>query len=273
MAHAKNIKSTTGLASKALSSPNGHRALPRWFALATIAACSFSPTGVSAQLALEDQVAELETLVAELEALTQHVEVEYEKMDGLAGPHVIFEGANVHVRSGSGTTGDGGALRGLGNLVVGYNIDTGADGWETRTGSHNLVVGDNHTYSSFAGFVAGHNNTISGGRASVCGGRANTASGPFSSVSGGFRNVASGKDSSVSGGANNLASGRQSTVSGGQLNETSGPYSSVSGGQYSTASGNYSSVSGGTNNLASGNHSTVAGGRYTEASKHYSVLP
>ena len=60
-----------------------------------------------------------------LEDLAQFVRVEEGPLDGLIGPHVIFEGANVHIRSGAGATDDGsaggGALTGLGNLVIGYN--------------------------------------------------------------------------------------------------------------------------------------------------------
>ena len=35
--------------------------------------------------------------------------------------------------------------RGLGNLVIGYNEDSGDD---DRSGSHNLIVGGYHSYSS-----------------------------------------------------------------------------------------------------------------------------
>jgi hypothetical protein len=45
-----------------------------------------------------------------------------------------FAGVNVHVQSGSGTT--AGIINGKGNLVVGYNEDSGLG---TKDGSHNLV--------------------------------------------------------------------------------------------------------------------------------------
>ena len=84
---------------------------------------------------LANRVAELEAQVEVLSAILEFVYVETEEMDGLAGPHWIIEGANVHVRSGSGGTSDGCEpkipglprypncedLTGLGNLVVGYN--------------------------------------------------------------------------------------------------------------------------------------------------------
>ena len=129
---------------------------------------------------LQFQIEELDT--GGESALEGFVTVNNDEMDGLAGPHIIFEGANVHVRSGSGATDDSGVLTGLGNLVVGYNEDASLPGEqpENRTGSHNLVVGSEHTYSSYGGFVAGLNNNVSGPSASVSGGGNNTASSQFS---------------------------------------------------------------------------------------------
>src|SRR5207253_11308856 len=65
-------------------------------------------------------------------------------------------------------------------------------GAHDRSGSHNVVVGDEHTYSSFGGLVAGSHNSITGRFASVTGGGFNTASGDHSSVSAGGFNSASG---------------------------------------------------------------------------------
>ena len=164
---------------------------------------------------LADRVAELEAQVEELSAILQFVYVEMEEINGLAGPHWIIEGANVHVRSGSGSTRDWcgtldpdfpncESLTGLGNLVVGYNERVRPRGGpfptEVRTGSHNLVAGMFHSYTSFAGFVAGERNKITDQSVSVTGGRNNEASGYNSSVSGGHRNLASGIGASVSGG-------------------------------------------------------------------------
>jgi hypothetical protein len=192
---------------------------------------------------LANRVAELEAQVEELSAILQYVHVETEEINRLAGPHWIVEGANVHVRSGSGETGDGcnidapncESLTGLGNLIVGYNEKARRGGGpfphEIRTGSHNLVVGDLHSYRSYAGFVAGVNNKVTHGYASICGGGSNKAAGYASSISGGKGNVASGLDSSVSGGNANEASGNNSSVSGGYQNVASGETSSVSGGK------------------------------------------
>jgi hypothetical protein len=222
--------------------------------------------------ALEAQVSALEAQVEALMTFVQAVEpfisVNPDPMDGLAGPHIIFEGVNVHVRSGSGATDDGwwspepgpppaGALTGLGNLVVGYNED--AMQIRARAGSHNLVVGEEHAYSSYGGFVAGYNNNVTGEYSSVSGGSYNIASGGVSSVSGGQANGARGALSSVSGGTNNNASGWGSSICGGSGNAAVAGESSVSGGSLNTASGRWSSVSGGSHRNAPTAGSWAAG--------------
>src|SRR5207244_2154260 len=83
-------------------------------------------------------------------------------------------------RFGAGAT--DGPVNGKGNLIVGYDANTGG---HARTGSHNLVVGDEHTYSSYGGLVTGSHNSVLAPGASVTGGGNNTASAEFASVSGG----------------------------------------------------------------------------------------
>ncbi len=189
---------------------------------------------------------------------------------------LIFEGCNVHVRNGMGMTdskdGSVGVGRGTGNLIIGYDEDGVGD--KDRTGSHNLVVGGEHTYSSYGGLVAGYRNSLTGSNASVTGGTFNEARGPKSSVSGGFSNVASADSSSVSGGAGNKANGIQASVSGGLNNEALSDLSSVSGGASNQAAmGKYSSVSGGFGNVAAGEGANVSGGYQNTAwGKQSSVL-
>jgi len=123
--------------------------------------------------ALRAEVHELATRVAALSSLLQHFSRE--------GNDVIIEGANFHVRNGTGAT--AGAVNGLGNLVIGYNEarSTGA----TRTGSHNVVVGSEHDYSAAGGLVVGFRNAVSGDFAAVTGGQGNTASGAAAAIGGG----------------------------------------------------------------------------------------
>src|SRR5205823_3933580 len=94
-------------------------------------------------------------------ALAQYVYVDQTTINGLVGPHVIFHDANVHVRNGNAETYSN--ANGLGNLVVGYNANTDAANHVLpaghRVGSHNLIVGDGHSYLSSGGFVAGFVNS------------------------------------------------------------------------------------------------------------------
>lgn len=122
--------------------------------------------------------------------LAKYVKIDPGVVNGVKGPHVIFSGVNLHVESGSGTTAEGGAPTGLGNLIVGYNempMPTGG----SRIGSHNLVVGPSHAFTSTGGAVFGDNNLISGQSATILGGNHNSATGPNSSILGGFRVVVS----------------------------------------------------------------------------------
>ncbi len=186
--------------------------------------------------------------------LGEFVRVDTGEMNGVAGPHVIFEGANVHVRSGSGNTDDNTSPSGLGNLIIGYNEKPGDLLAGEREGSHNLVVGRLHRFSSWGGLVAGQQNTISG---------------PYSSVSGGSYNQAIGEGASVSGGSKNDATGLYSNVSGGGDNVASGDFSSVSGGGLNAAIGEGASVSGGFTNWAKGLFASVGGGAFRQTSKDF----
>jgi hypothetical protein len=101
-------------------------------------------------------------------------------MAGVVGPNIVFTGANIHIVDGSGSTDDnGGALRGLGNLVIGYvaNGNGQTSEIEPRTGSHNLIIGAGNGFTSFGGSVAGEGNEISGGYADISGGCLTTPAG------------------------------------------------------------------------------------------------
>ena len=242
----------------------------------------------------------IDLLESNLINLQNRIEVLENLLAGVvrAKNNIYFEGMNVFVRNGSGST--DGRVNGLGNLIVGYDKPRSTN--STKTGSHNLVVGDEHNYSSYGGFVAGRRNTISGrwatvsggfvnkasqeysvvsggsgnmasgARSTVSGGADNTASDWYSSVSGGSGNTASGDYSSVSGGSGNTASVSGSSISGGRFNTASGAYGSISGGSYNTVNWYYSSISGGRNNTASGDYSSVSGGRHNVASGDYSFV-
>ena len=181
------------------------------------------------------------------------------------GTDVFFNGCNVNVRSGSGST--NGTVNGKGNLIIGYNEGAGS-----TTGSHNLIIGNGHSFSSFGGIVAGVKNSIEGPFASVTGGYRNTASAYASSVSGGSHNYASAYYSSVSGGRNNTASGYAASVSGGYGNQATGNSASVSGGSSNYATNLYSSVSGGKNNYAQSKGASISGGSFNYATNYFSSV-
>jgi hypothetical protein len=101
---------------------------------------------------------------------------------------VRITGANLRLVNGLGATE---TTNGTGNLLVGYPEP--GDGGETgQPGSHNVVVGTQHRFSSFGGLVVGRQNELRGAFAAVSGGSGNTASGEFSSVSGGQNRTATG---------------------------------------------------------------------------------
>jgi len=209
----------------------------------------------SARIAGDDNEASLRTaadwfLQTQIDELAESgspldpfVTVNNNPMNGLAGPHIIFEGANVNVRSGSGATNDGwsgehqpepGSLLGLGNLIVGYNENQSPFGRtctdpypseclregpnyvnDVRTGSHNLIVGPEHTYTSFGGLIAGWSNAVTH---------------RYSSVTAGLENEARGPHTLIAGGGSNLAVADQSTLVGSSGSTTFGMYSTISGG-------------------------------------------
>jgi hypothetical protein len=76
--------------------------------------------------------------VAALEDLLQHF--------SRKGNEVFITGANLHIVNGLADTETTNAL---GNLIVGYNEPFGEG--DVRTGSHNVVVGKWHNFSSSGG--------------------------------------------------------------------------------------------------------------------------
>ncbi|MDA2919286.1 hypothetical protein MYX76_07335 [Desulfobacterota bacterium AH_259_B03_O07] len=169
---------------------------------------------------LEEELDSLKANMGTLHDLEKYVRIVPGAIEGLSGPHLIFEGVNVHVRNKRSASG---SIDGLGNLIIGYNELGDETGLfyptPVRSGSHNLVVGSGHTYSSAGGFVAGYRNTLTGSFSSITGGFLNTAGGEFSLVAGGLLNRSSGEFSLVSGGMQNNASSLAASIIGGSYNE------------------------------------------------------
>jgi hypothetical protein len=207
--------------------------------------------GQPVDLVCEGECTEIEPRVDTLEAqLAEAMETIAALQDVLAGvtrteDAIVISGANLQVVDGTGST--TGPTNGLGNVIIGYNE---ADLDKEQTGSHNLIVGMQHEFTSYGGIVGGEDNAILAPGASVFGGKGNIAAEDFATVGGGSLNVAQGELSTVSGGFKNGASALNASVSGGCENQATNFYSSVSGGFKNTASGQFSSVSGGSTRSA-----------------------
>jgi hypothetical protein len=210
------------------------------------------PNGKPFQI-LQQEINQLQTQLAAANAAIQNLQTELSQqnvqnafdlgnyvtvdtqdptVNGLKAPNVFFEGANFHVESGSGATVD---TTGLGNLVIGYDEDSlNASAIDAaRTGSHNLIVGPDHEFTSSGGVVAGFANEVAADYASVVGGEYNLSAAPSTSVSGGNCNVAG---SSTPGTCPGLTQpGEAAVVSGGSSNAASGQASSIGGGATQTA--------------------------------------
>lgn len=199
-------------------------------------------------------------------------------------PTAIFEGVNLQVVSGLGTTH---GANGAGNIIIGYNEDVASSPffcsnptmdnqtdcenngsiWDNNVhrGSHYLVLGKGNSFDNYSGIVSGNNNVINGLYSSILGGDKNLVSNYNTVVVGGSLNVASGLNSVVSGGIENTASGDMASVTAGEENVASGAISSVTGGADNEASGIGSTVSGGVLNVSSGSGATVSGGQARSA--------
>ena len=133
-----------------------------------------------------DRIAKLEERLAALEKKTGPIQFEERSRT------LTLSGVNVQIVNGLKRTQ---SKNGLGNLIIGYNEESNrmraiaasdrADYDRLRSGSHNVVVGTKHVYTSVGGLVAGYKNGIHGPYSTVTGGHLNQALGGASSISGG----------------------------------------------------------------------------------------
>jgi uncharacterized coiled-coil protein SlyX len=139
-----------------------------------------------------------------LTELAKYVKVEMGTLNEVKGPHVVFTGVNLHVRSGRNATNDGGTLSGLGNLIVGYNetqsapvVYDGAGCDRVLTGSHNIVMGTGNFFTSYGGIVVGSNHCVTSPNSSILAGDTNEAHGLNSAILGGNRRGTSTQNQTV----------------------------------------------------------------------------
>jgi hypothetical protein len=120
--------------------------------------------------------AAFDATLAGVSALAPYVTVDAGTINNLAGPHVIFSGVNVHIRSGH-FSGNSYTQNGRGNLILGYNEPSDSAFPPERGGSHNVVVGPNHRYNFGVGLISGGSSRLGSDGASVSGGFMNTEQG------------------------------------------------------------------------------------------------
>ncbi len=205
---------------------------------------------------LSDRVSKLEEKVTALEEKLSKISYEPKGLNGL--PTVKVSGANLQVVNDSGATRN---TNGLGNVIIGYD-EHAAD--IKQTGSHNLVIGDRQTFTSWGGLLAGSKNSVTA-PLGVAFGFGNEVKGTWGTVTGGYFNLAGGAGSSISGGSQSDANGELASIGGGFNNHAEVVWSSVAGGTANVAAGKYATVSGGHQNRASGIDSSVSGGEKNQA--------
>jgi hypothetical protein len=159
------------------------------------------------------------------------------RMNGLSGRHVIFTGANVHIRDGSGVTDDNTTM------LLGSSGKPALLQARYRLRREPRDLCPQRLAQSDRRRRPGHQ------LCRTIGGFENIAGGAFSSASGVLK-ITSGLQSSVGGSDNNIASGFTSPVSGGESNMATAFASVVSDGNSVTASAGSSGVGDGELNNA-----------------------
>lgn len=184
--------------------------------------------------------------------------------EGQLLPTVRLNGANLQIVNGLGATdgspeGDLVAANGLGNVIVGYN-EVGPE-TSSRTGSHNVLLGEQHSYGSVGSLLVGEKSR-SFGKYAVVFGRDQESVGELNSILGGCYNTTMGSENVICGGEGNIigSGGRQSVVVGGTFNEVNGEHAVGVGGDQNSADGDWSVVVGGAFNRAAGSRSVISGG-------------
>lgn len=196
---------------------------------------------------------------------------------------LVISGCDLQLTNGTDTTH---MANGLGNLILGYNTSQAPT--IDHKGSHNLVIGEAHSYQSTGGLLAGFANKTTAPSAVVAG-RHNHVAGINSTILGGINNIANGSNSAIVGGQENTTTSiaSWSTVSGGQTNiagaefgsvvagrgnQALAPYASVTGGEFNKVTARAGVVVGGKSNTTDGEAGVVLGGRFNQANGETSTL-
>ena len=214
--------------------------------------------------------------------------------DGQGGMHrtLRLSSINVQIVNGQGLTT---VKNGLGNLIVGYNEMTGVNpNGDDRTGSHNVVLGMENSYSKTGGFLSGERNSVFVDHASAIGGFKNLASGSRAVVVSGVSNMAGIVNSAIVAGALNSVIGagaNEAAILGGQSNVIDGgfraaimagdsnaivnsSFGSITGGSGNRigVQGTLGTITGGANNIVNGAKAVVLGGVGNSANGLHSTV-
>jgi hypothetical protein len=183
---------------------------------------------------LLDRIRELEARIEELEATLEQLS---SGGIGRLNDYLTFHdehacvtarltGINLQIVNGEGNTQ---SVNCKGNLILGYN-EPNSDGPVERSGSHNLIIGIKHNYSSYCGIVSGESNNVSGDYAAIlngrecyatashvtmCGGIDHKGNGSYSTLLSGFDNGGTGGRAVFLDGTNNRAEHSQTIFIGG----------------------------------------------------------
>lgn len=277
-----------------------------WILAALPLALALASAPVAAQDTLATLAAQVKALTAQMKDASALAARQQQSIDSLrasndlltsrlgcvlrfSGPRdLVVDGCNLHVQNGVGQTG---TINSYGNLIIGYNKNEVS----TRTGSHNLILGDLHEYTSTGGIVSGTENTLSApgatilssgqshanfvsatiigadrgiadGNVILIGGQRNygSAAAHFSAVVGGVENHVTGSSSVVIAGTMNTATGGNSLVCGGSENTAGGSSDVACGGSRNTSTGSRSVLVGGNQNAAAGANGIVTGGQHCD---------
>lgn len=229
-------------------------------------------------VSLQNQVIALQTELAEVQShlvfgLNDYVSV----IDSTNT--VMVSGANFQVTNGLGAApnswlGQTGT-NGLGNLIIGYNEETGYAEEYVRTGSHNLVIGVGHSYMGYGNIIGGMRNVVNGQYSACISREAEMTWGNVNVLLGGIGSTMLNTSHSVMIGGDGNTLGTDSTdtrfsvLAGGRFNHIQGGYANVIVGGSSnvtTLDGTNRSLFGGHGNVQrAGLGSTIVGGRYTVA--------
>jgi len=232
-----------------------------------VAAALFAAEGASAGV-VQDQQTQIDDLLARVETLESQNAAMAALLSGVSrnGSTLVLTAMNLQIVNGLGSTdgdfGFGPTANGLGNLIVGYDevTDGCTDDCELKTGSHSIIVGPRHEYTSYGSVVVGVHHRALAPYASALGGTGNYVSGQFAVAVGGANGGSTGNWTSVFGGEQNFAGGDWATAVGGYFNNAQGENATAVGGDQNDATGAFSVTTGGFINTASGPGAVVSGG-------------